>query len=789
MSGQNTGLSALVPDRIRGSYFLKFAIATGLVLLAIGLIGYGVQAQTSETLREDVQTSLTQQTVSEAGSLSEFIESRRGPARFISDAPVFENGSNAEIRSYLQEQRESKLSGSVTGIHYIDTREERIVASTASGRAGEDISDVSWYGSYAFGDFDDVIVSEPYEGPDGRTQIAFISPVNGVFNGGLVVTYTADEVGTRFQSPISGTFTRVVDSSGKVLFANENATTLQPYLDDENATSVAVARGSEGEAGFVSDPAIDSQQSQNLVVSYAPVAGTDWVVLKHVPAANAYQLARNVGNGVLLLVGVALVGVVAIGATIGRNTAIAVRELSDRASAIEQGEYDVTLSSGRIDDVGQLFDSIAGMRDSLVDRIEEAERAVEEADEARTTAEEAKASAEQAREEAEALSEQLEATASEYGDVMTACAGGDLSRRLDTDAQSEAMRDIAVSFNAMLEEWEETIVSIQTFTDTVEGASQESATSVREIESASQDVSESAQRITESTQEQREQVERVSSEMSDLSATVEEITSTAETVAATSEETARTGEEGQSAATEAVDELDAIRNQTERAIASVEQLDEQMAAIGEVAQVIGDIAEETNMLALNANIEAARAGDGSGSGEGFAVVADEVKALAEETKESAEQIGSLIEEVTEQTEQTVDEMQDVGERVDSGSETVESALDALDTIAEQARETNAGVQEISQATDEQADAAQQVASMTDEVADIADETSAETERVAAAAEEQAAQVQEVSQRIEALSDQVAELRTELDAFETSDAATTSVTPASADGGYPDERTD
>jgi len=789
MSGQNGTLSALVPNRIRRSYVLKFAIATGLVLLAIALIGYGVQAQTSETLREDVQKSLTQQTVSEAGGLSEFIESKRGPARFISDAAVFENGSTTDIRSYLRDQRESKLSDSVTGVHYIDTREARIVASTASGRAGEDITDAAWYGSYAFGDFDDVVVSEPYEGPEGRTQIAFISPVNGVFNGGLVVTYAVDEIDERFQRPINGSFTRVVDSGGTVLFADDADTTLQPYLDDENASSVAVARGSEGAAGFVSDPAIESQRSQNLVLSYAPVAGTDWVVLKHAPATNAYKLARSVGNGVLLLVGVALVGVVAIGATIGRNTATAVRELSDRASAIETGEYDVTLSSGRVDEVGQLYDSIAGMRDSLVDRIEAAEQAVEEADEARATAEEAKTRAEQARQEAEALTEQLEATASDYGDVMAACAGGDLSRRLDTDAESEPMRDIAVGFNSMLDEWEETIVSIQSFTDTVEDASQESATSVREIESASRDVSESAQRITEATQDQREQVERVSSEMSDLSATVEEITSTAETVAASAEETARTGEEGQSAATAAVDELDAIRDQTERAIASVERLDEQMAAIGEVAEVIGDIAEETNMLALNANIEAARAGDGSGDGEGFAVVADEVKALAEETKESAEEIGSLIEEVTEQTEQTVAEMQDVGDRVDSGSETVESALDALDTIAEQARETNAGVQEISRATDEQADAAQHVASMTDEVAEIADETSDETEQVAAAAEEQSAQVQEVSQRIESLSDQVAELRSELAAFETSDAATTNATPASADGGRTTERPD
>jgi Methyl-accepting chemotaxis protein len=487
--------------------------------------------------------------------------------------------------------------------------------------------------------------------------------VNGVFNGGLVITYSLDGITDRFRSPVNGSFTQVVDSGGTVLVADNASDTFQPYLDAENASSVAVDRGSGGEAGFVRDPAVNAQRPGNLVASYAPVAGTDWVVIKHVPAGSAYSVARTVENGILVLLGVALAGVVVIGGTIGRNTATEIRELSEHATAIETGDYDVSLSSGRTDEIGQLYGSLEGMRDSLVDRIEEAEQAAQEAEDARATAQ-------AAQEEAEALSEQLEATAGDYGAVMAAVADGDLSRRLNTDVESAAMKGIAVAFNEMLNEWEATIATIQSFTKSVETATEESTTSIQEIESASESVSESAATITDATDTQRAQIEQVSSQMADLSATVEEITSTAETVAATADETAQTGEKGQSAATAAVDELDTIREQTNQAITSVEELDERMAAIGDVAEVIGDIAEQTNMLALNANIEAARAGDGSGSAEGFAVVANEVKSLAEETQESAEEIGSLIDEVTAQTEETVAEMRTVGDRIDTGSETV-----------------------------------------------------------------------------------------------------------------------
>ena len=750
--GDDTGvLAGVLPDRIRESYLLKFALATGVVLIAIGAIGYGVQAQTSEMLRDDVSASLTHGAQSDAGSLSEYIDKKRQPARFVSDALVFREGSPGDIRKYLLRQQEAKLGDDARNVHYINTRAQRVIASTDGDRAGADVGEEPWFRWYQFDAFDDTVVTDPYEDPSGETRIAVITPVRGVFNGATVVTYDVSGAQTRFGSPIDGTVTRVVDSGGTVVFADEPDATLEPYLDDGDANSAAVERGSNGERGFVSDPAVSAQRDGDYVLAYAPVAGTDWTMIKAVPAANAYEVARAVERGLLALVGIGLVGVVLLGGTIGRNTAGAVSRLSDRAAAIESGDYDVAVESDRRDELGRLYNSIAGMRDGLVERIERAD--------------EAQAEAENARKEAEALTQRLEATAAEYGDVMATCADGDLTRRLDPDVESDAMSSVAVSFNTMLDEWDKTVVSIQSVADAVDATTTESEASINEIETASREVSEAAQRITDVTREQRTQAAAVADETSDLSATVEEITATAATVASTADGTAAAGETGREAASEAVAELEVIRERTDDAVESVERLNDRMAEIGAAAELIADIAEETNVLALNANIEAARAADGTG-GDGFAVVAEEVKGLAAETKDSAEEIESLIDDVTERTETTVAEIRDVGSRVENGTKTVSDALTALDDIADKVDETNAGVQEISSATDEQADAAEEVSSKTDRVADLSDDTSAETENVAAAAEEQASQIEEAAGRMDELSDYVADLRAELDAFDT-----------------------
>jgi methyl-accepting chemotaxis protein len=398
------------------------------------------------------------------------------------------------------------------------------------------------------------------------------------------------------------------------------------------------------------------------------------------------------------------------------------------------------------------------------------------------------------REEVNQAKQDLEDLAEEYSTVMAAAADGDLSVRMEADVDSDAMARIARSFNGMMDETEAAIREIQRFADEVSTASEEADAGVEEVETASEEISESVQEIAAGADEQRQMLEETSEEMTDLSATVEEVAASAETVAERSHETAEVAEAGEATAQEAIEDARAVQAAIDATVDNVEALEERMAEIDEIVGLIGEIAEQTNMLALNANIEAARAGDRGGDGEGFAVVADEVKSLAEETRDSAAEIEELIDETTAQTEATVEEARSAERSMQQGVEAVEEVVEAFERVADNTEATDSGIQEISDATDDQASSTEEAVSMVEEVARIGRSTAQETESASAAAQQQAASVSQVSTNVTALSERAAELRSMLADFEVSATgagarpdrpAGPAGTPLANDGGQPD----
>jgi len=365
------------------------------------------------------------------------------------------------------------------------------------------------------------------------------------------------------------------------------------------------------------------------------------------------------------------------------------------------------------------------------------------------------------------LREQVEARAEEFSETMSHGADGDLTVRLSTDTENDAMGEIARAFNAMLDEIEETMRRLQEFSDDVAAASREATTGAREVKQASEEVGESIEGVTRRADQQRERLGQVSGEMNDLSATIEEIASTAGTVAQLSEDTAEIGREGQSTAKQARADMEAIQADMSSVVESVEQLDDRMAEIDEIVELISDIAEQTNILALNANIEAARVGGGNGAdaGDGFAVVADEVKQLAERTQESAGDVSALVETVQEQTSTTTEQIREARREIEGTTESVEDAAETFVDVVDNVEETDDGVQEITRAVDDQANSAEEVMSMVDEVAELGEDTADAAENASAAAEEQAASMSQVTANVESLTDQAKRLQARLDSFD------------------------
>ena len=159
-------------------------------------------------------------------------------------------------------------------------------------------------------------------------------------------------------------------------------------------------------------------------------------------------------------------------------------------------------------------------------------------------------------------------------------------------------------------------------------------------------------------------------------------------------------------------EIEAVAAQVNEASVQIGELADRVGEIGSIASVIKEIADQTNLLALNAAIEAARAGE---QGRGFAVVADEVRKLAERTTQATEEISSKIEAIYRESSEAVDSMKGVAPQVALGRDAVNNAGGALEHIREASVVTLNSISDISNATVEQSKASSSVAISTEKI--------------------------------------------------------------------------
>ncbi|ADB62198.1 methyl-accepting chemotaxis sensory transducer [Haloterrigena turkmenica DSM 5511] len=750
-------LSSLVPSFIRRRYLVKFVVSILAVVLVIGAVGAVSYADIDNTVRADSNEQLESTAEMQADAISNWVETMRVQTRTASDSQILQEGDPQEVQGQLVEEQ-ARMDVDVRAIHYVDTENGEIVTSTNADYRGESFADLEE--PWATDDFGNNLgleesvwhSQEAYQSPTLDDQVmAFASPVTEREDRAVVIIGTLEYQVEQLHQENTSASTAIIDSDGSAVFQAESASIDEAAIDDE---AMAAALGGR----------LTRMQDGDVVRAYVPVGNTQWVAVTSVPTDQAYGVASDVGTNVVAMVLTSLLALGVVGVVLGRQTVGPLARLRDRTTEMEQGNLNVDLETNRVDEIGRLYDGFDSMRNSLRDQIEAAETAREEA--------------EAARAETESINRHLEAKAEEFSAVMDDCADGDLTRRLDPESESQAMTDIADAFNEMIADLEETTADVKAFANEVAAASEQVTASSEEVRSASQQVSESVQEISDGADRQNENLHSVNQEMSGLSTTTEEIAASSNNVADLAEQTAETGRLGREAAQEAIDGMHEIEAESTEAVEAIRELEAEMTQIDELVEFISDVARETNMLALNANIEASRGGDGEGSG--FGAVATQVKELAADTKSTAEDIEQRLEQIDEQTAETATEVQQTADRIAEHVDSVENAAEALDEIADYADRTNEGVQEISAATEEQAASTQEVVAMVSSATDISESTAAEAQRVAAAAEEQTSALSEVTESASSLTDQATYLSETLDHFETDETADVSVDDSGTD---------
>lgn len=286
-------------------------------------------------------------------------------------------------------------------------------------------------------------------------------------------------------------------------------------------------------------------------------------------------------------------------------------------------------------------------------------------------------------------------------ELMAKVENGDLSTQDDFTSTDE-IGDLFASYNQMVANLSQLI--------------REVAASSGELSASSQQISSGTEEVAAAATKQAETTNSISEMVKEMAAAVQIVAQNAENASNSSEQSTRMAQEGYQVIK---DTLEKMENISEK----IHDLSSKSNQIGEIIEVIDDISEQTNLLALNAAIEAARAGE---AGKGFAVVADEVRKLAERSTSATSKISDLIVMIQDNTKSSVD-------AVTEGNESANHAGESFERIMEMIKDSATKVTEIAASSEEQAAQSEEVMEAVENIAANTQETSAATEETAASA--------------------------------------------------------
>ncbi|MCS6808108.1 MAG: HAMP domain-containing methyl-accepting chemotaxis protein [Candidatus Kapabacteria bacterium] len=437
-------------------------------------------------------------------------------------------------------------------------------------------------------------------------------------------------------------------------------------------------------------------------------------------------MSESVAQSVRALTIIGIVGAIVCSLVIFlfvRRVVAAIRRLSTAAQKVSEGDLKQHVENNSLNEVGELSRAFNIMVGRIRQSQEETYMLLQQTAEQNEKIEEA---ARHAQQEQEYLKNQV----NRISIVLEAMYNNDLSHQLDIHRNDDVGKLISV-LNT-------TILGLRRMIAQIGATSSRVARSFEQIANASAE-------MAERSLQQARQTDEVVSSIEEITSTINETAHNINKTTQLANDTIKIAKSGQETVMGAVEGMRRIAEIVTETTQMIDKLGTSSAQIGEIVQVIEEIADQTNLLALNAAIEAARAGE---AGRGFAVVADEVRKLAERTQKATKEISKTIRTIQQDTSTAVEVAQAGAEQVRSGIDLAENAGQALETIVSSIRKVGDMIYQVAAAAEEQSVTAEHISRNIDSISQVTNKNLQIVQAVAKDTRELNSEVREMLNTIE-----------------------------------------